>query len=134
MVCGTKQVTINYLEETDYRDSSRKVPGSRCGEWTRSILQVLIPSPMCSKGSLLTPQKTLNTGQRCNIFISGWAWYLRFQPEARTIMTSVVALVGVGAGIKSSWSRDKTEDTKMISVIELVGVGAKIKSLSHLVN
>eukprot|EP00116_Pleurobrachia_bachei_P006503 sb/3466765/ len=47
----------------------------------------LIPSPMCSQGSLVTPQKTLNTGQRCNTLISGWAWYLCFQPEARTIST-----------------------------------------------
>eukprot|EP00116_Pleurobrachia_bachei_P011315 sb/3471577/ len=75
---------------------------------------------------------------RYRSLISGWAWYLYFQPEAKTIMTSVLALVGVGAGIKSlsqpERSRDKTKGTKMISVLELVGVGAKIKSLSHLVN
>eukprot|EP00116_Pleurobrachia_bachei_P015451 sb/3475713/ len=55
-----------------------------------------------------------------------------------TKVISGLALVGVGAGIKSlshlNRSRDKTEGTKMISVLELVGVGAKIKSLSHLVN
>ena len=32
------------------------------------------------------------------------------------------------------WSRDKSEGTKVISVLALVGVGAGIKSLSHLVN
>eukprot|EP00116_Pleurobrachia_bachei_P012290 sb/3472552/ len=53
-----------------------------------------------------------------------------------TRLCSVLALVGVGAGIKSlshlERSRDKTEGTKMISVLKLVGVGAGIKSLSHL--
>eukprot|EP00116_Pleurobrachia_bachei_P010154 sb/3470416/ len=53
---------------------------------------ILFPSLMCSQGSLLTPQKTLNTGQR---------------------------------------SRDKTEGTRVISVVALVGVGAGIKSLSR---
>ena len=32
------------------------------------------------------------------------------------------------------WSRDKSEGTKVISALALVGVGAGIKSLSHLVN
>eukprot|EP00116_Pleurobrachia_bachei_P014098 sb/3474360/ len=81
----------------------------------------LIPSLMCSQGSLLTPQKTLNSGQRCNTLISGWAWYLRFQPEARTIST-----LKIGVEIK--------EGIKVISVLALVGVGAGITLLYKIKN
>ena len=64
-------------------------------DWEK-IWNKLIPSLMSSQGSLLTPQKTLNSGLRCNTFISGWAWYLRFQPDARTIST-----LKIGVEIKS---------------------------------
>eukprot|EP00116_Pleurobrachia_bachei_P012162 sb/3472424/ len=87
---------------------------------------MLIPSPMCSRGSLLTPQKTLNSGLRCNTLISGWAWYVHFQPEARTISAEINSLS------HKERSRDKIEGTKVTSVVALVGVGAGIKSLSHL--
>eukprot|EP00116_Pleurobrachia_bachei_P006049 sb/3466311/ len=49
-------------------------------------------------------------------------WYLRFQPEARTIST-----LKIGVEIK-------LRALKVISVLALVGVGPGIKSLSHPVN
>eukprot|EP00116_Pleurobrachia_bachei_P009955 sb/3470217/ len=53
--------------------------------------------------------------------VSGWAWYLCFQPlKAKTIST-----LKIGVEIKSRG---------VISVRALVGVGAGIKSLSHLIN
>ena len=49
------------------------------------LLYQPISSQMCPQGSLLTPQKTLKSGKRCNPFISGWARYLYFQAVAKNI-------------------------------------------------
>ena len=65
-------------------------------------------SPVTKKGA--TP------GMGCNVFISGWVWYLYF-PEAKTIST-----LKIGVEMKS-------RAQKVISVLALVGVGAGIKGI-----
>eukprot|EP00116_Pleurobrachia_bachei_P000851 sb/3461113/ len=75
----------------------------------------------CPHGSPLALLSFSKLGMRCNMFISG----SREKIEGTKVISGL-ALVGVGAGIKSlshlKRSTDKTEGTKMISVLELVGV------------
>ena len=55
-------------------------------------------------------------------------------PKSATPFLPVFSALDENSNFSLDWSRDKSEGTKMISALALVGVGAGIKSLSHLVN
>ena len=69
-------------------------------------------SPMVSP----ITKKVATPGMGCNVFISGGVWYLYF-PEAKTMST-----LKIGVEMKS-------RAQKVISVLALVGVGAGIKGM-----
>ena len=54
--------------------------------------------------------------------------------KSATPFLPVFSALDENSNFSLDWSRDKSEGTKMISALALVGVGAGIKSLSHLVN